>query len=164
MALAGQAIGQAAVLVIDSDARLGAAGGVLALRHERRAGRSPLSPPQYADWARRMDRQAPGQPDEAIVAIKGRAVVAFYLARHNAETRVTQLDKLFVHPDLQHQGLGRMLMRHLAVSAETRGQYDIMLKAEAGHGRASGFYQKLGYTVVETRPGTPPVDVLTRPA
>lgn len=131
-------------------------------RSERRAGRSPLAPPAYADWARRMDNPVPEGPHEALVALKGSAVVGFCLARHDAKTGVTKLDKLFVHPEMQDQGIGRLLTSHITQTAQLRGQSRIVLRAESGAGKASGFYQHLGYTVDATRPGTPAVDTLSR--
>ncbi len=131
-------------------------------RHERRAGRAPLAPPAYADWARRMDRQIPAGPHEALVALRGNAVVGFCLARHDAKTRVTKLDKLFVHPDVQGQGIGRLLMSQVTITAQSRGQIAMTLRAESGENRASGFYQQLGYSVESRKPGRPTIDTLRR--
>lgn len=131
-------------------------------RSERRQGRSPLAPPAYADWARRMDKQVPTGPHEALIALKGDAVVGFCLARHDGKTGVTKLDKLFVHPDMQGLGIGRLLMAQVTITAQNLKQQAMTLRAESGQNRASGFYQHLGYSVESTRPGTPAVDTLRR--
>ena len=53
---------------------------------------------------------------------------------------------VFVHPDFQHQGLGKALMKELEEKAITNGISEIALNASLPSKR---FYENLGYELVE---------------
>jgi ribosomal protein S18 acetylase RimI-like enzyme len=53
-----------------------------------------------------------------------------------------------IHPDAQGQGLGRLLMDFLRVSAERHGANKIRLRVRSGNRRAISLYKSLGYQMV----------------
>lgn len=113
-------------------------------RDERHHGRSPLAPPQYRDWARAMT----GDHYQALVAEKGGAIVGFCLATHLKNKNTTTLNNLFTAPETH--GLGRAFIEAVRADAAAHGKTAITLTAEAGKGRASGFYKHLGFKVIST--------------
>jgi GNAT superfamily N-acetyltransferase len=68
-------------------------------------------------------------------------------ARHRVE-----LQKLFVSPALQRQGIGRFLMQSLHLAALRRQRTLVMLHTRHG-GSAVRFYEQLGYRRVGVVPG-----------
>jgi predicted N-acetyltransferase YhbS len=63
-----------------------------------------------------------------------------------ADSGVHQLDGLFVKPDWMRGGIGRALVEDACARARVNGAHT--LEVIAGH--AEGFYEKLGFEVVET--------------
>lgn len=55
---------------------------------------------------------------------------------------------VFVHPERQREGIGRLLVTHLEAMAEARGASAVHLHATIG---AIGFYQQLGYEILRVR-------------
>ena len=68
-------------------------------------------------------------------------------ARHRVE-----LQKLFVSPELQRQGIGRFLVQSLHLAALRRQRSLVMLHTRQG-GSAVRFYEQLGYRRVGVIPG-----------
>jgi ribosomal protein S18 acetylase RimI-like enzyme len=52
---------------------------------------------------------------------------------------------IVIHPDVQGQGLGRLLMEFLHVAARRRGARKIRLRVHSKNHRAISLYQSLGY-------------------
>jgi [ribosomal protein S18]-alanine N-acetyltransferase len=50
-----------------------------------------------------------------------------------------------IHPDAQGQGLGRLLMNFLCVTAQRRGAKQIRLRVHRENATAVGLYRSLGY-------------------
>ena len=55
---------------------------------------------------------------------------------------------VFVHPEFQHQGVGRSLMQELEKKAVVNGITEVMLSVSLPSRR---FYESLGYKIVEDR-------------
>lgn len=120
-----------------------------ARRHERSEGRSPLAPPQYGSWVGAMERQADGKPaNQVLVAedTKGN-IVGFALAHHGKNLEHSTIGKLVIDPEYQGQGMGRKLLEKIQIASRQQGKNEIRVCAEHGEGRASEFYQRLGFEV-----------------
>jgi ribosomal-protein-alanine N-acetyltransferase len=64
-----------------------------------------------------------------------------------------QLVNIAVHPDLRGQGLGRRLVNHLLLEAESREAEKIFLEVRPSNRAAIGLYERLGFKVLYRRPG-----------
>ncbi len=101
------------------------------------------------------DRYAParihGQLDEPHHAwwVIGTPPIAF--AHACLTEHAVKLDKLYVHPDHQRQGLGAMLLDEVADWARTHGRRVIRLQVNRGNTPARQAYEKHGFRVVESR-------------
>lgn len=58
-----------------------------------------------------------------------------------------------VHPDYQHQGCGRYIVRHLLKIADRRGANSIFLEVRPSNYRALGLYHQLGFNEIGMRKG-----------
>src|ERR1700721_953655 len=111
-------------------------------RDERSHGRSPLAPPQYNSWARAMKKQNGGEERfQALVAESKGDIVGFCVATHLKDKPSTTLNKLFTASGMHGSGLGRRLIEAVRKESIKLGKTEIDVCAEAGEGRASGFYQ-----------------------
>ncbi len=63
-----------------------------------------------------------------------------------------QLVNIAVHPDLRGQGLGRRLVNHLLLEAESREAEKIFLEVRPSNRAAIGLYERLGFKVLYRRP------------
>ncbi len=64
-----------------------------------------------------------------------------------------QLVNIAVHPDLRGKGLGRRLLDHLLLEAESREAEKIFLEVRPSNGAAIGLYERLGFKVLYRRLG-----------
>jgi GNAT superfamily N-acetyltransferase len=62
-----------------------------------------------------------------------------------------KLDKLYVHPDSQRQGIGRALIAAIRDWARQRTAQRLWLQVNRGNARAIAAYQKYGFRIVESR-------------
>ena len=60
---------------------------------------------------------------------------------------------LCVHPDIQRQGYGRMLLDHMLQSARDHKADTILLEVRMSNRAAISLYQKIGFSEVGTRAG-----------
>jgi len=60
-----------------------------------------------------------------------------------------KLEQLYLLPELQGQGLGRMLLRHIEEQARARGCRTLLLQVNKRNDIAVAFYRKAGFTVRE---------------
>jgi len=91
----------------------------------------------------------PGQVQDGRVRVavaRGR-ITGFSVALPGAGG-VTELDGLFVDPDLQHGGIGRSLVVDVIAAARARGDGRVDVTA----GPAVGFYERIGFVVGEPVP------------
>lgn len=58
------------------------------------------------------------------------------------------VSSLFIRPDKQRQGIGKMLMLTIEDEAKTKGASAVVLEAEKNANWAVNFYNKLGYIVL----------------
>jgi GNAT superfamily N-acetyltransferase len=124
-------------------------------RDERRQHRSPLAPPQYGNWSHAMEKQAKGEERfQVLVAEFNGEIVGFCKATHLKDEPSTTLEKLFTAPETQGVGLGRMFIDRVIKQAAALDKNAIHTCAEAGKGKASGFYQHLGFKVINTKSTT----------
>ena len=64
-----------------------------------------------------------------------------------------QLVNIAVHPDLRGKGLGRRLLNHLLLEAESREAEKIFLEVRPSNWAAIGLYERLGFKVLYRRLG-----------
>jgi len=64
-----------------------------------------------------------------------------------------QLVNIAVHPDLRGRGLGRRLLDHLLLEAESREAERIFLEVRPSNWAAIGLYERLGFEVLYRRLG-----------
>lgn len=103
------------------------------------------------------DRYAPNQIREQLadphhfwwVARQGTAPVGFAHARLDQPD--CKLDKLYVHPTHQRQGIGGALIQAIADWARTQGALRVRLQVNRGNRQAIQAYEKYGFRIVESR-------------
>lgn len=103
------------------------------------------------------DRYAPDEIREQLhdprqcwwVARHGQAPVGFANAR--LDTSGCKLDKLYVHPTHQRQGLGAALIEAIADWARAQGARRLWLQVNRGNAQAIRAYEKYGFRIVESR-------------
>ena len=103
------------------------------------------------------DRYAPDEIREQLhdprqcwwVARHGQAPVGFANAR--LDTAGCKLDKLYVHPIHQRQGLGAALIEAIADWARAQGARRLWLQVNRGNAQAIRAYEKYGFRIVESR-------------
>lgn len=61
-----------------------------------------------------------------------------------------KLDKLYIHPDMQRQGVGGTLIGHVAERAKKLGYPCVILAVNKRNEKAIGSYRKYGFAVRET--------------
>lgn len=61
-----------------------------------------------------------------------------------------KLDKLYIHPDVQRQGVGGQLIAHVAERAKKHGYPCVVLAVNKRNEKAINSYKKYGFTVRET--------------
>jgi GNAT superfamily N-acetyltransferase len=62
-----------------------------------------------------------------------------------------KLDKLYVHPDSQHQGIGRALLATAQDWARAQHARRLWLQVNRGNTQAIAVYQKQGFHIIESR-------------
>jgi ribosomal protein S18 acetylase RimI-like enzyme len=67
------------------------------------------------------------------------------------ESTDCKLDKLYVHPDCQHQGIGAALMRAIENWARSHAAERLWLQVNRGNTQAVAAYRKYGFQIVESR-------------
>ena len=60
-----------------------------------------------------------------------------------------KLDKLYIHPDVQRQGVGGRLIAHVAERAKKQGYPCVVLQVNKRNAKAINSYMKYGFTVRE---------------
>lgn len=61
-----------------------------------------------------------------------------------------KLDKLYIHPDVQRQGVGGELIGHVAARAKAMGYACVILAVNKRNEKAIGSYKKYGFVVRES--------------
>jgi GNAT superfamily N-acetyltransferase len=62
-----------------------------------------------------------------------------------------KLDKLYVHPDTQRQGIGRALLEAVRDWAQQQGARRLWLQVNRGNTQALAAYRQYGFRIVESR-------------
>jgi GNAT superfamily N-acetyltransferase len=62
-----------------------------------------------------------------------------------------KLDKLYVHPDHQHQGLGAALLKEASNWARHSGRNRLVLQVNRHNALALNAYRKYGFSITESR-------------
>lgn len=94
---------------------------------------SQLGDPAHAWWVARL----------------GRTLVGF--AHGVLDGTDCKLDKLYVHPDRQRQGIGAALLRAVQDWARQQQAQRLWLQVNRGNARAIAAYRKYGFRIVESR-------------
>lgn len=83
-----------------------------------------------------------------LLRIDGRAVgyCSYALTDDPGEMK---LEQLYLLPELQGKGLGRLMLRHVEEQARARGRSMLMLQTNKRNAGAIAFYRKAGFTVRE---------------
>lgn len=68
------------------------------------------------------------------------------------EASPPEIDDLWVLPDFQHRGIGRLLFEHVCQSARHRGFDKIVIVSDPN---AAGFYERMGASQIGWHPSTP---------
>jgi ribosomal protein S18 acetylase RimI-like enzyme len=69
-----------------------------------------------------------------------------YYATENHQ-KYLKLDKLYVHPDLQGQGVGKKILQEIVNHCRKKGIPSIELRVNRGNDGAIGFYKKYGFEI-----------------
>ena len=77
----------------------------------------------------------------------GRRVGFAFSQLHKGEFK---LDKLYIHPDVQRQGVGGQLIGHVAARAKELGYPCVILAVNKRNTKAIGSYKKYGFVVRES--------------
>jgi ribosomal protein S18 acetylase RimI-like enzyme len=106
---------------------------MLADRYAATRIRSQLDDPHHAWWA----------------ALRDGTLVGF---AHAVQAGTDcKLDKLYVHPDHQHQGIGAALLQSARDWARQRQAHRLWLQVNRGNTQAIAAYRKYGFRIVESR-------------
>jgi diamine N-acetyltransferase len=62
-----------------------------------------------------------------------------------------KLDKLYIHPDRQHQGLGSAQLQQAVAWARQHGRHRLILQVNRHNALALAAYRKYGFSIVESR-------------
>jgi ribosomal protein S18 acetylase RimI-like enzyme len=74
-------------------------------------------------------------------------LIGFHSCTPEAEGRSVKLNKLYVLPELQGQGLGQQLLDRVHALAAQLGARHVWLQVNKGNARAIRSYKRAGYTV-----------------
>lgn len=119
---------------------------------------------QEADFApdserqRRALREILSAPSigRIYVVREGASVIAMASLLYTVSTaeggRAALLEDVVVRPDRRGQGIGRMLLEHLAARAHAEGVLRITLLTDPGNERAQALYRDLGFQFSSMRP------------
>lgn len=89
------------------------------------------------------------QPDVWWFVLHEGAVPVAYMALQREVPAVLKVDKLYVKPALQRQGLGGRLLQHAAAVARGAGCGALELAVNRGNAKAIAAYRKYGFAVRE---------------
>ena len=78
---------------------------------------------------------------------EGRRVGFAFSEIHKGEFK---LDKLYIHPDVQRQGVGGQMIEHVAARARREGYPCLVLAVNKRNEKAIASYKKYGFVVRET--------------
>ena len=106
---------------------------MLADRYAAERIRAQLDDPRHAWW----------------VAQHGQQLAGFAHASLNGAD--CKLDKLYVHPDSQRQGIGRVLLATVQNWARAQHARRLWLQVNRGNTQAIAAYQKQGFRILESR-------------
>lgn len=91
-------------------------------------------------------RQTLARGDHWDVVRAGDALLAFAHS-FRLEGGAVKVDKLYVHPDWQRRGLGRMLVDRIEARARAHGRSHLLLRVNRRNGQAIAAYVKYGFVV-----------------
>ena len=95
--------------------------------------RTQLDDPRHAWWATQQNQ----------------ALVGF--AHAVLDGTDCKLDKLYVHPDRQRQGIGAALLHAVLIWAKQQQARRLWLQVNRGNAQAIAAYQKYGFRITESR-------------
>jgi len=82
------------------------------------------------------------------LARRGRTAVGF-VGWYKADGDTMKLDKLYVLPEHQGEGIGRTLIGHVMARARRAGCAAVTLNVNRGNARAIGAYERCGFAIRE---------------
>ncbi len=91
-------------------------------------------------------RQTLARGDHWDVVRSGEALLAFAHS-FRLEGGAVKLDKLYVHPQWQRRGLGRMLLSRIEARARAEGRSHLLLRVNRRNDQAIAAYRKYGFFV-----------------
>lgn len=106
---------------------------MLADRYAPECIRAQLDAPQQAWWVAQLDD----------------AMIGFAHALLDGTN--CKLDKLYVHPDNQRQGIGAALVNRIKDWARRQAAHRLWLQVNRGNAQAIAAYQKYGFRIVESQ-------------
>lgn len=83
-----------------------------------------------------------------LLAVNDDEAVGFAGYEAGYEPGITKLHKLYVLPEMQGTGLGKMLLMRVVEAAAANGQQKIILNVNR-YNKALNFYQKAGFAVLK---------------
>ncbi|GBG03361.1 hypothetical protein AZSI13_26880 [Azospira sp. I13] len=83
-------------------------------------------------------------------AFLGARRLGFAATQATATPGEFKLDKLYVHPDTQRQGIGSALLAHVQQRAKARGGKQLILAVNKNNAQAIAAYRKNGFEVRES--------------
>jgi len=106
---------------------------MLAERYAADRIHAQLDDPRHAWWVAQQDQTAVGFAHATLDGVD------------------CKLDKLYVHPHRQHQGIGSALLGAVQHWARTQHARRLWLQVNRGNAQAIAAYQKYGFRLVESR-------------
>ena len=106
---------------------------MLADRYAAERIHAQLDDPRHAWWVAQQDQRLAGFAHASLDGVD------------------CKLDKLYVHPDSQRQGIGRALLATAQDWARAQHAHRLWLQVNRGNTQAIAAYQKQGFRIVESR-------------
>lgn len=104
---------------------------------------------QLSPWSEAIFRSCLEAGYELLVIVEDNEVAGFIMT--SREAGESHILNLCVHPDFQHQGLGRKLLTAALTAAKNKGTRFVWLEVRSSNIRAIALYNQMGFVQISER-------------
>ena len=87
----------------------------------------------------------PRRIEPTILICEGSGVLS--LKKGDSKTNTWKLDKIYIHPNQQDKGTGKILLDYITRNIQPKGANVLKINVNR-HNKAIGFYQKWGFKII----------------